>query len=237
VVNVNTTGKITGKIEVSESISGNLNISGGTFTVDVTEYCEEGHHTVDTDNDGKYTYGAHVYGTEWGYDETNHWHECACGAIEGKDAHAYTDGECDCGAIWIIVHVRGNVTYTVNGQTVTVTHDTPCGVGYWNEASQRYVGIAAIANDDGSYSFTAPAGITVVQIVITGDTNGDGRITAADVARVNAYLQKKVSPSAEELFAADVNSDGLVDESDRLYLSEAILGKKTLDWNIVKGVE
>jgi len=238
VVNVNTTGTITGKIKVSDSISTNLNISGGTFTVDVTEYCKEGHHTVDTDNDGKYTYGAHAYGTGWVCDDANHWHECACGAIEGKAAHVYTDGKCECGAIWIIVRVRGNVSYTVNGQTVTVTHDTPCRVGYCDEASQKYVAITAVANDDDSYSFTAPAGITVVQIVIVGDTNGDERITAADVARLNAYLQnKKTDLSAEDLFAADVNGDGLVDDTDKMYLSNAILGKKTLDWNIVKGVQ
>ena len=42
-VNVNTTGTITGKIEVSESINSNLNISKGTFTTPIQEeWCAEG---------------------------------------------------------------------------------------------------------------------------------------------------------------------------------------------------
>ena len=43
-VNVNTTGIIDGKIEVSESISNNLNISGGLFTAQIAEaWCAEGY--------------------------------------------------------------------------------------------------------------------------------------------------------------------------------------------------
>ena len=54
-VNVSTTGKITGAIEVSESISNNLNISGGTFTVEIAEaWCADGF--IPKDN-GDGTYG------------------------------------------------------------------------------------------------------------------------------------------------------------------------------------
>ena len=43
-VNVNTTGIIDGKIEVSESISNNLNISGGLFTAQIAEaWCADGY--------------------------------------------------------------------------------------------------------------------------------------------------------------------------------------------------
>ena len=31
----------------------------------------------------------HVYGEEWKYDETDHWHECECGEISEKAAHKY----------------------------------------------------------------------------------------------------------------------------------------------------
>ncbi len=53
-VNVNTTGTITGAIEVSETISTNLNISGGTFTVPLKEdWCAE--DFIPTENaDGTY---------------------------------------------------------------------------------------------------------------------------------------------------------------------------------------
>ena len=36
----------------------------------------------------------HSYGTDWKYDDTNHWHECSCG--DKKDTSAHTAGE------WII---------------------------------------------------------------------------------------------------------------------------------------
>ena len=32
---------------------------------------------------------SHSYGTEWKYDETNHWHECACGDISEKAEHTF----------------------------------------------------------------------------------------------------------------------------------------------------
>ncbi len=54
VVNVNTTGMITGAIEVSESINTNLNISGGTYTVAIEDdWCAEGYIPVDN-GDGTY---------------------------------------------------------------------------------------------------------------------------------------------------------------------------------------
>ena len=31
----------------------------------------------------------HQYGTEWKYDETNHWHECSCGDTADKAAHTF----------------------------------------------------------------------------------------------------------------------------------------------------
>ena len=100
-VYVNTTGKISGKIEVTESISGNLVISGGSFTIDVTEYCLDGDHTVDTDHDGVYTYGNHTYSADWMTDGEKHWHECACGALSEEAVHAdvtIKDHKCDtCG--------------------------------------------------------------------------------------------------------------------------------------------
>lgn len=58
VVNVSTTGKIVGKIEVTESIAKNLNISNGTYTVEIAEaWCADGYTPV-VNADG--TYGVKV---------------------------------------------------------------------------------------------------------------------------------------------------------------------------------
>ncbi len=55
VVNVNTTGKVIGEIEVSEGIAENLNISGGQFTVKLDKaWCEEGFVPGDKNADGFY---------------------------------------------------------------------------------------------------------------------------------------------------------------------------------------
>ncbi len=55
IVNLDTTGTIEGAIQVSEEISGNLNISGGTFTVPVEEiWCAEGFAPV-ANEDGTYS--------------------------------------------------------------------------------------------------------------------------------------------------------------------------------------
>jgi len=54
VVNVNTTGKIYGGIEVSEGLDSNLTITGGTFTIDVSKWVPEG-YVVNNNENGTYT--------------------------------------------------------------------------------------------------------------------------------------------------------------------------------------
>lgn len=49
-VSVNTIGEISGNIEVSEGLDGNLNITGGTFTMDVTPWCPYGFFTESDEN-------------------------------------------------------------------------------------------------------------------------------------------------------------------------------------------
>ena len=54
VVNVNTTGTISGNIEVSEGLGDNLNITGGAFTMNVAEWCAYGYRCI-ANEDGIYT--------------------------------------------------------------------------------------------------------------------------------------------------------------------------------------
>ena len=53
-VTITTSGRIKGGIEVSEGLEKNLIISGGTYDVDVTEHCAEG-HTVKPNEDDTYS--------------------------------------------------------------------------------------------------------------------------------------------------------------------------------------
>ena len=180
--------------------------------------------------------------SRYGYDEDGHWSVCACGAtVEGSASeHAFTDGKCVCGATQIkIVFIDEDTVlpHTVKGQTVTVENDLACRAGYWDEENNQYIAITAVKNEDDSYSFTAPEGVTEVLIVITGDTNGDGKVTAPDIARLNAHLNAKTVLTAKELFAADVNYDGRLDADDKLSMSKAILGIVPLVWEVETVVE
>ena len=250
-----------------------LTISGGSFSKEVAvEYLAEGCCAPDVN--GSYVVAKHIYqsavtepdcenggyttytcsrcgdsytGDEvdalghthssYGADADEHWSVCSCGeTIEGTaSAHEYDgEGKCVCGDVCVkAVAIHEDIAYSVYGQTITVTFDKPCRVGYWDEEKQKPIALTAVENADGSYSFTAPDDVTEVLIVITGDINNDGKITGSDVARMNAHLNKN-QMNSEELFAADVNGDGEVNEDDRTYLSNAILGKGdfSLVWEI-----
>lgn len=79
--------------------------------------------------------------------------------------------------------------YSVNGQTVAVTYDKPCKVGYLG-SDGKYVAIPAVASGS-SYAFTAPDGVTEVVLVIKGDVNGDGEIKKSDITRLNAAFWER----------------------------------------------
>lgn len=83
-----------------------LEVSGGsTFMYVLVEYKEKTQHT-------------HSYG-DWQKDETNHWHECACGEKADSAAHSY-DNDAD-------------TTCNVCGYVRTVTASTPSITGGQNE--------------------------------------------------------------------------------------------------------
>ena len=63
---------------------------------------------------------------------------------------------------------------------------------------------------------------TNAQEVVKGDVNADGKINAADVVELNAYLMGKPSLRFHDL-QADVNSDATIDEEDLKTLTQLIL--------------
>ena len=122
VVNVNTTGTITGKIEVSDTAT--LAISGGTFTVPVAEaWCAEGYIPADN-GDGTYgvktgKYVARVNGV--GYETLAEALEVAK-AEENIVIDLYADATLDITA-WQTLAIGGDATETItingNGHTLT----------------------------------------------------------------------------------------------------------------------
>lgn len=61
--------------------------------------------------------------------------------------------------------------------------------------------------------------------IIKGDTSGDGIVTAADALMLTKYLKGNIQLTPEELEAADVNGDGVVDDKDVKAILAIITGK------------
>ena len=128
----------------------------------------------------------------------------------------------------IHVDVKGDIDYTASADSVTVSGDAVVRVGYAVDGS--YVAIDAKSNGDGSYSFEVPQEVSEVVVVMLGDFNGNGKLTAADCAMLNAHILGKIDLPDALSFAYDINNDGAVDRDDVSHLVNAILGRTDLEW-------
>lgn len=156
-------------------------------------------------------------------------------AVFLPEDHVFAEGKCTCGAEEpandVTVVPKGTIKHTVSGQVVTVTHNTPCKVGYLDAASGKYIAIAAKPNTDGSYNFEVPKGVTEVLLVVKGDVNGSGGVNAGDRVALSKSLLGKTHANyaalseAWQIFAADVNNSNSVNAGDRVALSKSLLGK------------
>lgn len=128
--------------------------------------------------------------------------------------------------------------YSVSGQTVTVTHDKACKVGYLD--GDNYKAVEAVKISDGKYSFTVPDGVKEVILVVKGDANGDGKITTADKTILTRNMLASTHPAhralnEQEKFTLDLNNDGTISVSDKtLFVRSTLLtthpAYKALDW-------
>lgn len=87
----------------------------------------------------------HDYGTEWKYDEENHWKECECEDKTGMEAHADEDhnGKCDvCDCTVEVPHVHD---YGTVWKSNADEHWKECACG-----AQQYVGEHNDSNENGS---------------------------------------------------------------------------------------
>jgi len=66
------------------------------------------------------------------------------------------------------------------------------------------------------------------QIIITGDTNGDGKITVTDFVQMQAHLLNKTPLQGAAAKAADTSGDGKISVTDYVQIQAHILGKSTV---------
>lgn len=126
----------------------------------------------------------------------------------------------------ITVNCIGDIDYTVSGNVVTVDHEVACKVGYLDGTA--YKAITAVANGDGTYSFTAPAGVTEVLLVVKGDISGEGTVNAADKMAVARSMLLSSHPAYQALtaiqtFAADTDNVNGVNAADKMAIARSML--------------
>ena len=126
----------------------------------------------------------------------------------------------------VSVEAIGDINYTVSGQVVTVNHEVACKVGYLSGGS--YVAITAVANGDGTYSFTAPAGVTEVLLVVKGDANGDANVNIVDKMTVAKSLLLTTHPAYQALnsiqaFACNMDNVPAVNMVDKMTIAKSLL--------------
>jgi hypothetical protein len=150
--------------------------------------------------------------------------------VSSKNAYIMDEFVCAEGGKDVNVTAYGNIDYTVSGNVVIVTHDKPCKLGYLG-TDGKYVTLKATANSDGSYSFTAPAGVTEVILGIKGDVTGEGSVNMGDLSRLYAHIRGASILTGDILFIADVTGDGNVNMGDISQIYAHIRGKALLTWD------
>lgn len=68
-------------------------------------------------------------------------------------------------------------------------------------------------------------------IVVTGDVNGDGKITITDLVQINSHLLKKNELGGAHGSAADVNADGKITITDLVQINSHLLKKTSVTPN------
>ena len=72
-------------------------------------------------------------------------------------------------------------------------------------------------------------GTKTYDVVIFGDINGDGQITAVDYVNVKNYIMNRSNLTDSYLKAADVNKDGQVTAVDYVQIKNSIMGKSNIN--------
>lgn len=69
------------------------------------------------------------------------------------------------------------------------------------------------------------------EIVVTGDVNGDGKVTLTDMVQIRAHLLERSSLSGAAYQAADINGDGQLTLTDFVQSLSAVLGRTQIKPN------
>lgn len=121
--------------------------------------------------------------------------------------------------------VEGTNTFAVSGGDA-------CVVAVKN-ADGSYSCVEATATDTtGVYQYTVNdmTAETEIVVALSGDANGDGKVSNADITKLRAACAGKATLDGIQTLLGDVNANGKVTNADITRLRAACVGKQALNW-------
>ena len=223
-----TGGSTTGGSTTGGSTTGGSTTGGSTTGGSTTGGSTTGGSTTGGSTTGGSTTGGSTTGGSTTGGSTTGGSTTGGSTTGGSTTGGSTTGGSTTGAVKVTDIAVGAGNYSVTGQTVTVTTQNACKLGYLEGG--KYVAIAPTANGDGSYSFEVPAGITEVVLLVKGDVNGDGKVDLEDViAAMTAWANNNALSAAAQL-AADTDGNDVIDLEDVIAIMTAWANNRSLNW-------
>jgi len=134
---------------------------------------------------------------------------------------------------------KTEVVTEIIGRVLSVKAAVTCKVAYLKDGKYHVIeakvnpyAVSTFATEaESEYIFAIPKGATEVKIIMAGDLDGNGKIEADDVTKLQQFiLGKSEALTKEQEIACDVNGDGKFTAVDLALINAARLGKKKLDW-------
>ena len=100
--------------------------------------------------------------------------------------------------------------------------------GLNNSGYTVYSGKQEVTSGYVGTGMTAVSGSTSLTIVVTGDVNGDGRITITDVVKLQNYAANAGDLDEAAMMAGDINGDGRITITDVVQAAQVTVGQRTI---------
>ena len=121
--------------------------------------------------------------------------------------------------------------WKVGENTFSVSCDVPCSIFITNDNGQSFIRLETMEIEDKHYYTVSDlTQETQLYIMLTGDANGDGKLTTSDVTKLKAAALQKSNLDAATSITADVNGDGKITTADVTKLKAVVLKKTNLKW-------
>ena len=121
--------------------------------------------------------------------------------------------------------------WTTGTNTFQVSCENACTVAVSYDGGKTYVRLKATAAGD-AYSFTAEKmdANTKIAVGLSGDANGDGKISNADITKLSSVYAGFATLDPMLRLLADANGSGSITNADITKLSSVFAGYSTLKW-------